>query len=195
MDATAPPGHSEAADADLIERFFQGDARAFEQLTTRYYRPVSGFLYRRLQRPDLVEDLAQETFLEALRSLRTGRRPEQFAGWLFTIARNCAGKWLRRKRPQLFDPDAPPVDLPGPSEQEMREEIEEQQKQSAALAEELAKLPAQTQYLLEQKHRLGKTCEQIAAEAGQPVGTLKSLLSRAYQTLRTRLRSREGTQA
>jgi len=192
MDATAP-SLLEPADAELIERYFQGDAGAFELLTNRYYRPVSGFLYRRVQRFEVVEDLAQETFLEALRSLRAGRRPEQFASWLFTIARNCAGKWLRRKRPQLFDPDAPPVDLPAPSEQDLREEMEEQKKQFAELERELGKLPEQTRRLLEQKHLRGKTCEQIAAEEGQPVGTLKSLLSRAYQLLRTRLGKRGET--
>src|SRR4051812_31093713 len=67
--------------AQLVERVLRGDAQAFHELTVRYYRPVSGFVLRKVQRPDLVEDLVQETFLEAFRSLKAGKRPDHFAGW------------------------------------------------------------------------------------------------------------------
>src|SRR5262245_29430019 len=87
---------ADASDADLVQRCLDGDRQAFHALTTRYYRPVCGFLLRRLQRPDLIEDLAQETFLEAYQALHDGRRPEHLSSWLFGIARNRLGKWLRR---------------------------------------------------------------------------------------------------
>src|SRR5262245_37615052 len=93
---------------ELVTRCLAGDASAFEALATRYYRPVAAFLLRRVGRPDVVEDLTQETFLEAYRALRDGRRPEHFASWIFGVAHNRAGKWLRRRKPTLFDPDAPP---------------------------------------------------------------------------------------
>ena len=174
-------------DQELVGRCLAGQSSAFAVLTERYYRPVSAFLFRRVQRSDLVEDLAQETFLEALQSLRQGRRPENFAGWLFTIARNRAGKWLRRKKPTIFDPSAPPIDLIAPSDVDAVEQREEQEQLFAHLGEELARLPADTQRLLEKKHRQGKTFEQLAAEEGRPVGTLKSLLARTYQSLRSAL--------
>lgn len=67
------------------------------------------------------------------------------------------------------------------------EQREEQEQLFAHLGEELARLPADTQRLLEKKHRQGKTFEQLAAEEGRPVGTLKSLLARTYQSLRSAL--------
>jgi RNA polymerase sigma factor (sigma-70 family) len=187
MTTTLTPLEGDLSDQELVERCLAGSEKAFAVLTERYYRPVSGFLYRRVQRGDIVEDLAQETFLEALRSLRQGRRPEQFAGWLFAIARHRVGKWLRRKQPAIFDPHAPPVDLVATSDLDALEESEHQEKLFAHLNEELARLPLETRRLLEKKHRQGKTFEELAVEEGRPVGTLKSLLARTYHALRSAL--------
>src|SRR6516162_3621976 len=81
------------AEAQLVQRCLDGDTGAFQALAERYYRPVSAFLCKRVQRLDVVEDLAQETFLAAFRSLRTGQSPRHFSSWLFGIAHNVAGKW------------------------------------------------------------------------------------------------------
>jgi RNA polymerase sigma-70 factor (ECF subfamily) len=186
MDATPTP-----ADTELVARCLRGDGEAFHVLAGRYYRPVGGFLYKRVPQPDVVEDLVQETFLEAFRSLRAGKRPEHFSSWLFAIAQHCCGKWLRRKRPVLFATGEPPevgTDLPPEAAQE---ELEEQQILLAALDAGLAELPREARRLVEMKHREGKTCEQVAAALGRPVGTVKSLLSRTYKALRERL-SRAG---
>jgi RNA polymerase sigma-70 factor (ECF subfamily) len=191
MDTTATD-ERQPTDAELVFRCLRGDTGAFHTLTERYYRPVSGFLYKRVQRPDLVEDLAQETFLEAFRSLKAGRKPEHFSSWLFGIAHNCSGKWLRRRRPVLFDASNPPPGLTAPPQVSLVEEQEEQQKLLTALEAGLAGLPEETRRLLELKHKHGKTCEQIAAETGRPVGTIKSLLSRTYKLLRDRLGGRAG---
>src|SRR5579872_2448898 len=175
---------STADDAACVRRTMQGDTEAFHQLTVRYYRPVAGFIWKRVQQPDLVEDLVQETFLEAFQALKAGRGPEKFSSWLFGIAHNRCGKWLRRTRPALFSPhDAPEVVAP-PTEMALREEQEEQEQQMAQLQTSLQALPAETRRLLELKHRDGKTCEEIAAEVGRPVGTIKSLLARTYKALR-----------
>src|SRR5437868_5106112 len=79
-----------ALEAQLVRRAAGGDNCAFETLTLRYYRPVGGFLLKRVQSPDAVEDLTQETFLEAFRSLKLGRTPERFSTWLFGIAHNIS---------------------------------------------------------------------------------------------------------
>jgi RNA polymerase sigma-70 factor (ECF subfamily) len=185
MVATGDTHHNEAL---LVERCLGGDTRAFEALAERYYRPVSAFLYKRLQQIDLVEDLTQETFLQAFRSLRTGARPQYFSSWLFGIAHNVSGKWLRRRRPVLFDPADPPDTPAVAGDLTIREEREEQQKQLALLDAGLASLPEDVRRVVEMKHRHGRTCEQIATDLGRPVGTIKSLLSRAYRNLRDRLR-------
>lgn len=177
-------------DAALVMRWSAGDRGAFAELTGRYYRPVCAFLWKRVQRADLVEDLAQETFLEAFRSLKSLSRPEQFSSWLFGIARNRCGKWLRRPQPALFAASDPP-DVATVPFVSLEEELEEQQKVMGELDAGLATLSNETRALLDMKHRQGKTCEQIAAALGKPVGTIKSLLSRAYKALRERM-SPEG---
>jgi len=185
-----PAADSAQHDAELVRRCAAGDSHAFHELTERYYRPVCGFLFKRLQQPDLVEDLAQETFLEAYRSIKQGRIPDRFSSWLFGIAVNRCGKWFRKKKPALFGDDPPDV-LATPFHSP-QEELEEQQKQLQTLDGALAGLPDDIRKLLDLKHRQGKTCEQIAAELGQPVGTIKSQLSRTYKLLRTRMSEPEA---
>src|SRR5262249_39625399 len=104
-----------APDADLVRRTVGGDGQAFEVLVARYYRAVGGYLLRRVQRADVVEDLTQETFLEAFRSLRQKRVPENFAAWLYGIAHHCLGKWLRRREVLSFT-GMPPEEIAAPEE-------------------------------------------------------------------------------
>jgi RNA polymerase sigma-70 factor, ECF subfamily len=179
-------------DAGLVRRSSAGDKDAFAELTERYYRPVCAFIWKRVRRADLVEDLAQETFLEAFRSLKNLSRPEQFSTWLFGIARNRCGKWLRRPQPVLFAASDPP-DVASVPFVSVEEELEEQQKLMEKLKTGLAGLDKDTRALLDMKHRQGKTCEQIAGSLGRPVGTIKSLLSRAYKILRARMCPEGGT--
>jgi RNA polymerase sigma-70 factor (ECF subfamily) len=176
-----------AQERELVERSLGGDAEAFQALAGRYYRPVGAFLLRRIGRSDVVEDLVQETFLEAFRALAEGRRPEHFSSWLFGIAHNRAGRWLRKRRPVLFDPADPPTTPAVLPEVAARAEREEVEHRLAELDRGLAGLPDELRQLLEMKHRRGLTCEQIARELGRPVGTIKSLLSRTYRLLRERL--------
>jgi len=120
-------------------------------------------------------------------------RPEQLASWLFGIARNRCGKWQRRARPLPFSALGSEVDVAVPFVSDA-EEMEEQQQLLGRLESGLARLDPESRRLLEMKHRQGRTCEQIAGEVGRPVGTVKSLLSRAYKTLRERLQP-EGNDA
>ena len=180
---------SQLSDAELVARCAGGEgeeANAFGELAARYYRPVCAFLFKKLGQADLVEDLAQETFLEAFKALRERRGPAYFSSWLFGIAHNRCGKWLRRKKVGLFPANEPP-EVATSGFTSAQEEAEEQQKRMMALDYGLAGLPAETRQLLHLKHQEGLTCEQIAARLRQPVGTVKSTLSRTYKALRARL--------
>src|SRR4051812_44349932 len=175
-----------AQEAELVRRAAGGDRDAFETLTVRYYRPVGGFLLRRVHQPDVVEDLAQETFLEAFRSLKQGRIPERFSTWLFGIAHNVSGTWLRRRRVLSFS-GPPPEEVAAADPPPGLEEVEEQERLQRRLAAGLTELSEDVRELLKRKHQDGLTCEEIATATGRPVGTIKSLLSRAYKALRARL--------
>src|SRR5260370_29600668 len=132
------------ADAELVRRTVRGDGRAFEALTHRYYRPVGGFLLKRVGQADVVEDLVQETFLEAFRGLKEGRAPEHFSSWLFGIAHNRCGKWLRRRHFVPFSVATPAEEIAAPEAPPGLEEIEEQQHLLGRLEASLAELPQET---------------------------------------------------
>jgi RNA polymerase sigma-70 factor, ECF subfamily len=180
MEAITP------SDADLARQAATGQTASFQELTRRYYRPVSAFIWKRLQRADIVEDLAQDTFLEAFKAIKNGLVPDHFSSWLFGIAHNLCGKVLRRKQPVRFAGDEVPEQSVSDNTLTL-DAAEEQQKWLDRLDVGLAELPPDTRDLLERKHRHGQSCEQIANATGRPVGTIKSLLSRTYKHLRERL--------
>lgn len=89
-----------AADADLLQRYRQGDEKAFEEIVNRYKNPLYAFLRRFVNRQDIVEDVFQETFLQLYSSRDSfdARRP--LRPWLFTIAANKAKDALRKLQRQ-----------------------------------------------------------------------------------------------
>src|SRR5665213_3748750 len=82
------------ADAPLIERVKQGDVKAFELLVIKYQRRIERLIGRMVRDVDLVEDIAQETFIRAYRALHQFRGDAQFYTWLYRIAVNTAKKSL-----------------------------------------------------------------------------------------------------
>jgi len=81
----------------LTARAAQGDEDAYRLLFERYSRPVLSFLYDMVGRREVAEDLTQETFVRAYRSLKSLRDPSKFSSWLFGIARNTARESLRSR--------------------------------------------------------------------------------------------------
>src|SRR5574337_932498 len=93
---SAPPERAAATDSDqlLVERTVAGDQRAFELLVIKYQRRIERLIARMVRDPDLVEDVAQETFIRAYRALHQFRGDAQFYTWLYRIAVNTAKKSL-----------------------------------------------------------------------------------------------------
>ena len=85
-------------DRRLVEQALAGSERAYHDLVKRYERPVFSVILRMVRDRALAEDLAQETFLKAFRSLASYDRSRKLSSWLFTIAHNAAIDHLRRKR-------------------------------------------------------------------------------------------------
>src|SRR5215212_1262213 len=83
--------------ADLVTRVRQGDADAFRLIFERYSRPVISFIYDMVNDRALAEELTQETFVRAFRSIRTMRAETKLSTWLFGIARNVARESIRAR--------------------------------------------------------------------------------------------------
>src|SRR3954469_14591895 len=86
--------NSPDADAPLVERVKQGDQKAFEMLVVKYQRRIERLIGRMVRDVDLVQDIAQETFLRAYRAIPQFRGDSAFSTWLYRIAVNTAKKAL-----------------------------------------------------------------------------------------------------
>ncbi|MBN1796690.1 MAG: sigma-70 family RNA polymerase sigma factor [Sedimentisphaerales bacterium] len=85
-------------DAELLQRYCQGEEAAFRELVKRYKNSLYAFLMRFLNRRDLVEDVFQETFLQLYTSRDSFDMDRPLRPWLFTIAANKAKDALRKQQ-------------------------------------------------------------------------------------------------
>jgi len=179
-------------DAELMLRVKDGDGASFALLLEKYRASVTHFLYRMVQEQAVSEELAQEVFLRVYRSRETYEPTAKFTTWLFRIATHLALNWLRdqkneRGQERLDESveDAPARDVADRSpsvEQSMvhRVKVEEVRRAVAALPEK------QRAAVLMHKYE-EMEYSQIAKVLSCSESAVKSLLFRAYETLRVRL--------
>src|SRR6185436_14501479 len=87
------------AEKACLQRICNGDAEAYAALVDRYQGPLISFIHNMVRNMDLAEDIAQETFLKAYKSIRTFEgKHAAFSTWLFAIARNGCLDVLRRNK-------------------------------------------------------------------------------------------------
>jgi RNA polymerase sigma-70 factor (ECF subfamily) len=179
-------------DAELMLRVKDGDEASFDLLLDKYRASVSHFLFRMVQDQAVSEELAQEVFLRVYKSRETYEPTAKFATWLFRIATHLALNWLRdekneRAQERLDEPteDGPVREIPdrAPSvEQEMVAELKgsEVRRAVAALPDKQRAAVLMHKYEEMEYSQIGKvlSCSESA---------VKSLLFRAYETLRVRL--------
>jgi len=139
------PDERNPADAELLEAFRAGDARAFEALVRRYERPVLAIARRFTGDEDDAEDLAQRAFINAAERA-DGWRGGSFKSWLFRIVVNLAKNHVRDtarfdRSEEAQEREAPPVEPLAPA----RLEAEEQRKE---LREAIARLPMRQREVL-----------------------------------------------
>ena len=104
---------------DLIARARRGDEDAFRLIFERYTRPVISFIFYMINDPALSEELAQETFVRAYKSLSALRDETKLSTWLFGIAKNVVRESLRESRRSLFS-----VEIDGQAALEILDERE-----------------------------------------------------------------------
>lgn len=171
----------------LIEDCLAGQQQAFEELYSQHSGMVMAYLLRSgFGSPD-AEDLTQETFLRAARSLSSfDSRRGPFAGWLGAVARNVARRhWARRSRGEVFDLEMieDVVAEPPANTAAELEEID-------ALRDCVRHLPPQYRRLIELRYVDGLTTRAIAAAASVPEATTRSRLAEAKEMLSRCLRGK-----
>jgi RNA polymerase sigma-70 factor (ECF subfamily) len=179
-------------DAELMLRVKEGDSASFERLLGKYRSPVIGYLYRMVQDQGVAEELAQEVFLRVYRARSTYEPAAKFTTWLFRIATHLALNSLRDRRGERGRQSLDDVNGDGPAIQLAdRRSNREQELVAEAhwleIRQAVAALPEKQRaaVLMHKYQEMDYT--QIGAVLGCSTSAVKSLLFRAYETLRGRL--------
>jgi RNA polymerase sigma-70 factor, ECF subfamily len=179
-------------DAQLMLRVREGDDSSFGVLLNQNRGPVLHFLYRMVQNPAVSEELAQEVFLRVYRSRATYEPSAKFRTWLFRIATHVALNWIRdgknEKIHQSLDMEV--TDGLAMEVADRKPTVEQAMVRDARLAEirkAIHALPEKQRAAVLMHKYEEMDYGQIGRALGLSESALKSLLFRAYETLRRRL--------
>jgi RNA polymerase sigma-70 factor (ECF subfamily) len=169
-------------DRDAVEACRRGEREAFDRLVERYQRHVYRVCYRFVSNHHDANDLAQEVFLKAYRSIGRFRGDSAFSTWLYRIAVNtCLNHRALRRLPTQELDEALPDAAEGALDWVAREE--EARRVRAAVQE----LPEQQRATLILKVYQDLSHEEVARVLGRSVGTVKANLFHALANLRKRM--------
>src|SRR6184192_4008874 len=179
-------------DAELMLRVKDGDGASFGLLLEKHRSAVIHFLYRMVQNHGISEELAQEVFLRVYRSRETYEPTAKFTTWLYRIATHLALNWLRdqknersQQRLDETSDDAPAREVADRSpsvEQRLLHQVNVKEVRQAVAA-----LPDKQRAAVLMHKYDEMEYSQIAKVLSCSESAVKSLLFRAYETLRVRL--------
>ncbi len=187
-------------DQQLVDRAQRGDKQAFELLVAKYQRKLGRLLSRFIRDPAEVEDVAQEAFIKAYRALPSFRGDSAFYTWLYRIGINTAKNYLvamGRRAPTTTEFDSEEAENFDDGDQ-LRDvntpEAELMSKQIAATVNQtMEELPEELRTAITLREIEGMSYEDIAAVMNCPIGTVRSRIFRARETIAARLRPLLGT--
>jgi RNA polymerase sigma-70 factor (ECF subfamily) len=193
------PDEETVTDAELITRFNDGDAKAFEVLLGRYQRPIYNFIFRSVRHKDHADELLQEVFLRVIQRSKDFKGQSKFSTWLYTIARNLcidhSRKMSFRRHKSLDSPmrssksgDEGPSLLDRTAGKEQgadRELIAARVTREVAQAVEA--LPEEQREVFLMRQLQGMPFKDIADIVGVPENTVKSRMRYALERLQEAL--------
>ena len=186
------------SDSYLVERALDGDVAGFEKLVTRYQNKIMGYVGRMTNGDrEEAEDITQEAFIKAYRSLDSFRGQASFSTWLYKIATNlCIDRArTRKRRPQqaysLDEPYDKEDDKGGREIADSRFEPSkgvERDEMRTIVRQTVAEMPEKQRQVLIMCDLQGMAYENIAEVLGIPLGTVKSRIFHARADLARRLK-------
>ena len=183
------------ADELLIERVKAGDMVAYNVMVTRYYDRIFARVSQLLNNKQDVEEVTQDAFIRAQRGLENFRGDASFSTWLYQIATNLAHNrywyWFRRKRDQSISLDQP-LSEDGSFTLENMMPYAGQNPAEAFVTQEFVDRVSDCMQSLSEKHKevlilrnvKNLTYDEIAQQLEISVGTVKSRIARARESLR-----------
>lgn len=192
----AVTGGESSTDAEVMLRVKAGDQSAFDYLVQKYRRPMLGFMYRMAHNSAVAEDLAQEVFLRVYRSRENYEASAKFTTWLYRIASNLAvnhARDTRHERPEntvsLDEPDHETgLTMDVPDDSLTAEENIVKRERLAAIRQKVQDLPERQRIAVIMHKYQQMDYRQIADVLKLSESAIKSLLFRAYETLRVQLK-------
>lgn len=189
-------GGDSTTDAEIMLRVKAGDQSAFDYLVQKYRRPIVSFMYRMARNAAAAEDLAQEVFLRVYRSRSTYEASAKFTTWLYRIATNLAANHARdtrHERPEvtvsLDEPDEESgTTLELPDAGLTAEQAMVRRERLLAIRSKVEALPEQQRVAVIMHKYQQMDYKQIAEVLKKSESATKSLLFRAYETLREQLK-------
>lgn len=182
-------------DADLVARVQRGDKRAFDLLVLKYQRKIMRLLSRMVREPSEVEDVAQEAFIKAYRTLPQFRGDSAFYTWLYRIAINTARNWqaANHRRPmgssivetednETFDQIDNLTDISTPESLMASRQVVD------TVNAAIDTLPEDLRTAIVLREIEGMTYEDIAQTMNCPIGTVRSRIFRAREAIAAQLR-------
>ncbi len=184
------------SDAEIMLRVSAGEDAGFTYLLEKYRKPIANFMFRMVRNQAVAEELAQEVFLRVYRSRESYRAEAKFTTWLYRIATNLGVNYARDTRYEraaqnvyLDQPDPETGTTPdvADSRPTIEFEIVKDERMKAIRAHVLALPERQRAAVLMHKYQ-GMDYKQIGEVLKLSESATKSLLFRAYQTLREKLK-------
>jgi RNA polymerase sigma-70 factor (ECF subfamily) len=186
------------ADALLVARAKAGETRAFEMLVVKYQRRIERLVGRMVRDVDLVQDIAQETFIRAYRALPQFRGESAFYTWLYRIAVNTAKKALvELKRDPLVSEASFSSQDDGDETSRVENELSDGETPEAVLASKeiagvvnaaIEALSEDLRQAITLREIEGLSYEEIAEVMNCPIGTVRSRIFRAREAIAAKLR-------
>ncbi len=179
----------------LVERAQQGDKKAFGMLVEKYHRKLGRLLSRMIRDQAEVEDVVQESFIKAYRALHNFRGDSAFYTWLYRIGINTAKNYLvsMGRRPQVmqeveiedvenFDDGFEMRTMDTPETALMTKQI------AQTVNDTVASLPEELRTAITLRELEGLSYEEIATLMQCPIGTVRSRIFRARETIAAKLK-------
>ncbi len=184
------------SDAEIMQRAGAGDEACLEFLIAKYRRPIISFMYRMVHNQAIAEELAQEVFLRVYRARATYRAEARFSTWLYRIASNMAINHARdtkyeRASASIFLDQADEETGTRPDVADLRPVAEQdmlQDERMRRIREHVLALPERQRTAVVMHKYQDMDYKQIGAVLKLSESATKSLLFRAYQTLREKLK-------
>jgi RNA polymerase sigma-70 factor, ECF subfamily len=194
--AIARGDFSELSDADVMLELKAGNMAAFDVLLAKYRKPIIHFMFRMVHNQAVAEELAQEVFLRVYRSRETYRAEARFSTWLYRIATNLGVNHARDTRHErsastvyLDEPDSETGTTPDVADSTPNIETNMLRRERMnAIREHVLALPERQKTAVLMHKYEGMDYKQIGEVLKLSESATKSLLFRAYQTLREKLK-------